>query len=406
MINDDLKRSLFNKILKSEEFINSPKNQKLLTYLFDVSIRNEIPREFDIATEVFKRSGDFDPAGDTIVRVSMHNLRSKLKKYYETEGKKEKIQIVIDKGHYDLKFVDRSKTKSSDQQYGIFSVKNIIIAILFLTTIFSIYKLISYRSLIDHEALKLRSTALWSDIANSPRKKLFVLGDEFFFIQYEETDQSVVRKHYINTIEEFDEFVAQQTDSLFRRKTPYSFFPKMPVWSLGPIIRILKPYTKYDFHESSKLQSSDLLTNDIIFLGAFRSLYLFKDIIKDISFKYHWGENLSNLMITNKDSTITLSFEGGPDRKHTDYCYLKKFPGPSNNTIIMLFSSFESGMAGVVEIVTDYEKLKELERTMSDTLGFTPRYYSILFQTIGHSRTAIKTIPIQFEPFDQDQSLW
>ena len=405
MIDAKQKRSILNSILASEGFVHSPKNQKLLTFLVESSIRDEIPRETDIASDVFDRRADFDPSGDTIVRVSMHNLRSKLERYYETVGKDDPVKMIIDKGHYRVAFAKDVSAKAPVQLKSISWYYYVILALLFVIA-FLTYKMVSFEGSENRATGRLGSSALWSEVVNSDRNKMIILGDEFFFTKNVGTDESVMRKHSVNTLQEFDAYVQRQNDTLVFAKTPYLYFPKMVIWPIPRILNLFKPGTTIEFQGSSLLKSSNLLSNDIIFIGSFRSLYLFDDIFKDVAFKYHWTSDYRDLVVTNSDSSVVLTFKGEPGIHHTDYCYFRKFPGPSGNTIIMIFSAFHSGMSGVIEIITDDEKLRNLEQAMQESIGYLPQYFNILFETTGHSRTALKTVPIKFEPFNRDASLW
>lgn len=64
---------------------------------------NEL-KEYVIATEVFGRSGDFNPKIDSVVRVQAGRLRSKLLEYYAIEGKRDRVVVDLPKGHYMLTF--------------------------------------------------------------------------------------------------------------------------------------------------------------------------------------------------------------------------------------------------------------------------------------------------------------
>ena len=55
--------------------------------------------------EVFDRPSSFDPRTDTIVRVEARRLRSKLKEYYEGEGRGDSVRIDFPKGSYVPTFV-------------------------------------------------------------------------------------------------------------------------------------------------------------------------------------------------------------------------------------------------------------------------------------------------------------
>lgn len=410
MIDNTQKQKILERILQCEEFVHSSKHQKLLTYLINASIEKKSLKESDIASYMFNRGADFDSATDTIVRVSMHNLRSKLTRYYNTEGKNEPIQVCIEKGHYDLKFVQADKPKiwnSFSRQISILAA--IIIALLLILCFCLLVQNAAFRQKIDVNLDKLRATQLWSDLVYSGKNKLIVLGDEFFIVKKEgkkKDNESILRRYDINSTEEFDKYAATQPDSIILERTPYSFFPKTSVWPIRSILKVLHTQDSFDFKESFQLQFSDLLTNDIIYIGSFRCLYILNEIIEEAPYKIHWHENTQKRYITGKDTTLKIFFEGWPERNHIDYCYLKKFPGPSNNDIILVYSYFETAMFGVIDIISDYKKLKVLENTIINSLGYSPQYYSILFKTTGHSRTALKTEVVNIEPYKADVNLW
>jgi hypothetical protein len=72
-------------------------------------------KEFQIATEVFGRSPDFDPQLDSMVRVQAGRLRSKLTEYYSSDGLEDSIVVELPRGTYLLSFHHRapSAAKSS-----------------------------------------------------------------------------------------------------------------------------------------------------------------------------------------------------------------------------------------------------------------------------------------------------
>jgi hypothetical protein len=64
-------------------------------------------KEYQIATEVFGRSADFDPQLDSMVRVQAGRLRVKLAEYYNSEGVEDPIQVELPRGTYVLSFHHR-----------------------------------------------------------------------------------------------------------------------------------------------------------------------------------------------------------------------------------------------------------------------------------------------------------
>jgi hypothetical protein len=67
-------------------------------------------KEYQIATEVFGRSADFDPQLDSMVRVQAGRLRVKLSEYYAGDGAEDQIVVELPKGTYVLAFHHRSAT--------------------------------------------------------------------------------------------------------------------------------------------------------------------------------------------------------------------------------------------------------------------------------------------------------
>jgi hypothetical protein len=84
---------------------------KLLRYLAKHALDHPgVPiKEFQIATEVFGRSGDFDPQLDSMVRVQAGRLRSKLSEYYASDGANDPMAVELPRGTYVLSFHHRAR---------------------------------------------------------------------------------------------------------------------------------------------------------------------------------------------------------------------------------------------------------------------------------------------------------
>jgi TolB-like protein len=69
--------------------------------------KGEQLKEYLIGSEVYDRRPPYDPTVDSIVRTEARRLRSKVKLYYETEGKYNPLRIHFDVGNYVPSFVER-----------------------------------------------------------------------------------------------------------------------------------------------------------------------------------------------------------------------------------------------------------------------------------------------------------
>ena len=94
------------KILCSKVFAKSKRLIRFLRFTIERVIHGEVDKikEFLLGIEVFDRKDSFDPRLDSIVRVEANRLRSRLQKYYETEGLEDPILIQYQKGSYSSDF--------------------------------------------------------------------------------------------------------------------------------------------------------------------------------------------------------------------------------------------------------------------------------------------------------------
>jgi hypothetical protein len=109
--NVDEQRAALQTVLASATFSKNPRLSALLEYLCVRCFEGQASsiKEYNIATDVFRRPPDFDQSTDAIVRVEMHRLRKKLKEYYAGEGANQPVEIVIQSGQYQPEFVTRQK---------------------------------------------------------------------------------------------------------------------------------------------------------------------------------------------------------------------------------------------------------------------------------------------------------
>src|SRR5882724_8860263 len=102
-------RSELTKILSSPVFVNSPRMIRFLRYVVETTLEGNggLIKEYVIAMEVFDKSGTYDPQADSTVRTEASKLRTRLGRYYETEGCRDPVVITIPKGSYVPAFENR-----------------------------------------------------------------------------------------------------------------------------------------------------------------------------------------------------------------------------------------------------------------------------------------------------------
>ena len=98
------------KILSSPVFTNSPRMSRFLRFVVETALEGhgERIKEYVVAIEVFEKADDYDPQADSTVRTEASKLRSRLTRYYDTEGRDDAVVIAIPKGSYVPQFEDRN----------------------------------------------------------------------------------------------------------------------------------------------------------------------------------------------------------------------------------------------------------------------------------------------------------
>src|SRR5215469_7635210 len=89
-------------MLASAVFSKADRISRFLRYVVEAALEGRTKQisEYSIAVDVYDRPQAFDPRLDGIVRVEAGRLRSKLREYYETDGKESSIRIEFPKGSY------------------------------------------------------------------------------------------------------------------------------------------------------------------------------------------------------------------------------------------------------------------------------------------------------------------
>lgn len=98
----DSRRELLNRVLASPVFEKTERLSTLLLFVCDMTLqgREKELNEQRIGEAVFGRSPDYDSSIDGIVRTQASRLRTRLDLYFNGDGAKEPVRIVIPRGAY------------------------------------------------------------------------------------------------------------------------------------------------------------------------------------------------------------------------------------------------------------------------------------------------------------------
>jgi hypothetical protein len=103
-------RQQVQRILASDIFRRSARMERFLTLAVDRALTGhpEALKEYALGRDVFNRGEDYDPRVDSIVRVEAQRLRRKLREYYNSSGKNDRVIVDFHAGSYVPSFRYRS----------------------------------------------------------------------------------------------------------------------------------------------------------------------------------------------------------------------------------------------------------------------------------------------------------
>jgi TolB-like protein len=120
------------KILSSATFIRSKRLGRFLRFTVEQCLdgHQQSLKEYLVGVEVFNKMESFDPRIDSIVRVEARRLRTKLERYYQTEGKDDQVIIQFRKGSYVPLLLTREQLKHMGiDEYGArCAVKTVVVS--------------------------------------------------------------------------------------------------------------------------------------------------------------------------------------------------------------------------------------------------------------------------------------
>jgi hypothetical protein len=110
--NSEQARLAVDELLGSETFSRSEQLRSFLSYVCEraLSGHGKEINEYSVAVDALGKPADFSPGEDSSVRRTAYELRQKLQKYYEGEGREAAVRVELPKGSYTPRFVELAAT--------------------------------------------------------------------------------------------------------------------------------------------------------------------------------------------------------------------------------------------------------------------------------------------------------
>jgi hypothetical protein len=374
-------------MLNSYDFQHNIKYQELLSFLVKASLDDRLINEKLLAIEIFNKDESFDPAVDSSVRTYMSNLRKKIEHYNLTEGKNNRIMLTLPKGGYHVEFT-RQKSPITSRILSYLNLpQTIYLPVIIILLLSSIFLLTERVIKSDVEHIIPEDNPIWHNLFDTEKKLLIILGDYYFFRMPLDSGQYLyARNIFINSKNDLDAYLEEHPGLKQDISTIYHTYldEHIPLCVSFIMSVLVTPQHEIELKLSSEIRLEDLQNYNIIYIGSYKTLYLLKAVIANLSFNLEFRPEESVISFFSRETGIThtYSFVTNPDtRARNDYAMFIKVSGHNNNTFYLFLSQHDFGNLATVKYFTNPERLAEFSNRVNS------EYFEALFEVTGILRT-------------------
>lgn len=383
MLSKEKKLEITDKIVTSNTFKNAPTSIAILRYLIKANLENRSLKESIIDIEFFGTKADSEKSNPR-VRVTIYNLRNKLKSYYEKEGIDDIWQIKIDKGQYDVRY------EKQEVQKRIIKFPTIKHALPYFFAILFLFALIISQ-------IPKSKPRLWKEFFRNGHKTNLFIGDAFGYGGKTVSGLSGwTRDFSINNLDEYYEMLEKHPKlKNSTNATDFNYSTRMAENATHDLTRFFTKY-KQDFEIKYATQTSfsDIKKGNTIYVGRLKNqkdfIYLFnaanpyfKIQNKIIEFSNH--KNIADTTIVANSKGIEL-----------DYTVVSRIPGPNNTEQFFFFSDHDIGVMASVEYFTNTDSI----RSFTNKYLKTSPYFTAIYKTKGKERINLDVETVMVVPFE------
>jgi hypothetical protein len=360
------------RLLNSHVLHGSESLCKLLRYLAEHSLDHpgSPVKEYQIATEVFGRSPNFDPQSDSTIRVQAGRLRLKIAEYYAAEGADEPIQVEMPKGTYVVSFHPREPSAARQQalshsaRHGDMAAEGkangnwklaflVLLALLIVAATTVTWLLARKPGATDRvsEPVPAAFTTFWKAFADGPEEPWVIFSNGAFvgrpetgmrYFDPARDSRDEILEHYTGVGEVLAVHALDHTFGLLRRQ-----------------IRVKR---------GSLLSLDDVKNNDMIFVGSPAENLTLREIPSTQDFNFHnldSGPRKGDLAIVNvhPESGEAQYWIGSPSHANLveDYSIVALVRGLNPaKAVLILAGTTTIGTQAAVEFVCQQNSLEEL----------------------------------------------
>jgi hypothetical protein len=379
-------RALLDRILASRHFASAGRRKKFLTVVVDyyLSGRSDQLNEFCLGVEVFGFDQHYDPAANASVRVCAHDVRKRLKDYFEQEGAGEKLLIQIPPGAYKPVFLERSRDlapaalplppqevvtpvapTTGDGSRGSRWMRPLLLAAVALSVMgsvaFGIYWL---------RNSERAPGAIWKPLFDSQGAVLVIMSNPPVFQFLWDSDPVRSRQTLVPLGQEALTAIDRELGPSSARK-PYLVFSPQDYTGMGEAMGLMH-LTRFFARggremlvkQSLTADTEDLKNHHVVLVGGPLSNSL---LPRSESLDFDLGGNyvLNRKPLAGEQQEYRLTVDPVSGQPATDWAVITVAPGIAPGRVIMVLAGIRSeGTLAAAEFVTEPRYAEQLQRKL------------------------------------------
>jgi hypothetical protein len=402
----DLVRAEMECILASDCFRPSGVLRNLLAFLVNTTLAGETDqiKEYTIAVQVLGQPASFDSRLNNVVRVHVHRLRERLRKYYSQEGSHAQILIELPVGSYVPQFSPKlaappaeapnaaAGAPTNPPRLPLTSRRWLLPIAVALGLAAGLIAGAGFHSALNRPATTgPNSTALkpfWEPLWNAKiptvlalANRKFLLDDSGNYLVYY-GPKTGLPGTWMNSKADLEPYVSRKcldaTDRLQFNDALTGVGEAESIHVLTELFDAARsPVT---LRKGRLLRLEDLRANNVVFLGSPVGHPLMDRIVRDLGLDF-WGQGI---VVRNQPSHPPFNAERDPSTGTLlrDYGLIARLPGPGPNTrIVILAGNWTYGTLAATRFVTDPAGVAALLAYPGMTRsGKLPEYFEAVVQ--------------------------
>lgn len=385
-------RSLRDRIVSSGVLGRSRHYAALLSHLVDCSLEGRTPREIELATEVLGKPADFDVSADSSVRVYVHQLRKKLRAYYEQNELDAPFQLVIPKGSYALSVTANvNGTEREKPARRPLNLNSLLLAAAVVLLGANLFFMLSGEDEQRMPSSQIAAThPIWGSVLNDEQPILLVMGDYYIFGELNANGNiaRMVREFNVNSRSDLEDLQFSDIENTENYlDLDLSYMPEGSAFALARIVPILQNSGKtVNITMMSDLTTADIRSNHIVYIGYISAL----EKLTAMTFAgsgLKLGRSYDELFST-KTAEYYTSDAGLPEQGESfrDYGLFSTFPASTDTQVVLITGMRDAGLMHTAQALSDAAALDDLVVAIDTDTDEAVASFEALYEVFGVDR--------------------